>query len=94
MIKTIKRFPISIEPTQKLKIPFNSEILSFDMINGEPGINAIVEDGQTAGERTLFITTLGKELPQTINKTRFIGKFLLPDQTNPAHVNILFVFES
>lgn len=88
MTKKIKRFPLEITPQQTLKIPWNSEILSFNNFEGIPGINAIVDVGQKDTERSLLITTLDKELPLTVNATKYVGSF-----TSLDGKNIFFVFE-
>lgn len=96
MKKTIERFNITVAPIQKVSVPYNSEILNFDILNGVPGFNAIVEDGQKANERTLFITTFSKELPIGMNSTKFIGEFQLSDRRLGAKRganNVFFVFE-
>jgi len=96
MKKTVERFNITVAPTQTVKVPFNAEILNFDILNGLPGFNAIVEDGQRDGNRSFLITTFGKDLPPHLNKTRFIGAFELRDRRKEAEKgakNLFFVFE-
>lgn len=92
MKKTIERFNITVEPTQKVKVPFNLEILNFDVLNGEPGFNAIVIDGENSQERTFLITTFSKELPYKLNKTKFVGEFRIKKDEG-GDGNVFFVFE-
>ena len=77
-------------------VPFNAEILNFDVLNGEPGFNAIVIEGETANPRSIIITTLEKEIPYHLNKTKFVGEFQMSDRRPEAEKrakNVFFVFE-
>ncbi len=92
-MKKIERFNITVSPKQTIKVPFNSEILSFSVLNGEPGFTAIVDPGQKIDDRTLFITTVGKDLPEMTNRHKFIGEFQLRDRKKKGSHNVFLVFE-
>lgn len=92
-MKTIKQFPIDIEQTQHVDIPFNSEILPGILTSGKkPVLSVVVNDHYSDHKkRKLLIFTDGKEIPYHLNRTNFIGQF----EYNGKDIGtrILYVFE-
>lgn len=74
-MKLIKRFDLEVEPIQRTMIPFNAEIIKFGEFNKVPCFWAIIDEGGRALERTIFIVADGKEIPQGLNKTKYMGSF-------------------
>lgn len=74
-MKIIKRYDLEIEPIQKILVPFNAEIIHFNVFNKIPAFWAEVDEAGRMMERTFFIVADGKELPQGLNKTKHIGSF-------------------
>lgn len=74
-MKCIKRIELEVEKTQKLSLPFNSEILGFDKRDGKPCLFVLMDDSMRPIERTIHIIADGKEVGQAFNRTNFLGSF-------------------
>ncbi len=85
-MKTIKKFKLAIEPTQKIAMPFNSEILSVISKDGKAEICVLADESYSNIDRSFVIVAMDKEVPQRLNVTHHVGTF-----SHDGHA--LFVFE-
>lgn len=85
-MKTIKRYPLAIEPVQRFSIPFNSEIL------GTVGsaIHVLEDSDGKLSERVFVIVAEGKQVEQRLNKTHYVGWF---EHKAEVGSHVLHVFE-
>lgn len=74
-MKIVKRYELQIEPEQKIKVPFNSEILSVQIMNNRPALYILVDNDDKPMERTFVIVANNKDVPQHINGTHYVGSF-------------------
>ncbi len=77
-MKVVKQYELSLEPTQKLKIPFNSAILSMEVLKDKPVLMILTDDNYSKTiDRTFKIVAVDKEVQQRFNESHWIGCFKL-----------------
>lgn len=89
-MRQLKRFDLSIEPEQVIKMPYNSYIVGLTDLNNVPCIWAITEAGQGLTDRKFVIVAQDKEVSQRCNETNYIGNFMHKAEVGK---HILHVFE-
>lgn len=86
-MKTIKRYPLAIEPVQRFSIPFNSEILGVTV---GPALHVLEDNDGKGSERVFIIVAEGKEVEQRLNRTHYVGCFAHKAEVG---MHMLHVFE-
>lgn len=81
MSKEIRSYPIAVEPSQKIAIPFSSEILGIEDTKNGPILWAIVPRDTNPVMREVIIYDMGKELNIRCNRTNYLGYFLADKKT-------------
>ncbi len=76
-MKSIWKFSLTIQDSQKIKIPAGSKILSIQMQNGIPCIWALVNPDDSKRDKTIRIYSTGRRVES--HHGDFIGTF----QTGP-----------
>lgn len=74
-MKAIKKFDLSIEPSQRVKMPYNSTILDLGIANNKPHLWVLTDSSYSAIERTFLIVAPEKEVSPRLNKTNYVGSF-------------------
>lgn len=74
-IKQVKKFPLSIEPKQIVKMPYNSRLLDFTSADGKPMIWALCDPDNSNIDRVFVTVHEGKEVDKRMNETNFIGSY-------------------
>lgn len=74
-MKLIKHIVLEVEPVQTVEIPFNSEILGFNLLNNKPTLHVHWDDGHRPMARKFHMFPADKEIPSNFNRTNYVGSF-------------------
>lgn len=74
-MRQVKRFPLSIEPKQIVKMPYNSRIVDFTTVDEKPVIWALCDTDNSSIDRVFMTVHEGKEIDKRMNETNFIGSY-------------------
>lgn len=96
-MKSIKRIDLEVAPTQKVSMPFNSDILKLDYYNKSPCLWVLTDERFSKPIERVFVMA-EKEATQRMNVTNYIGSFTIKsepstDNVVSIHSRVFHVFE-
>lgn len=96
-MKSIRKIDLKVEPSQKVSMPFNSDILKLDYVNKTPCLWILADETFSRSIERSFVMA-EKEATQRMNSTTYIGTFTIKpepstDKVVAIHPKVLHLFE-